>query len=93
LISNSIKYGETNTTIDIKIFQNEKKGIIVSNSISQIIADPEKLKGQFLRDSSHKEGFRLGLWISEILSEKNNARLSLNAIDNNFSAMVEFDEF
>lgn len=93
LISNSIKYGETNTTIDIKIFQNQKKGIIVSNSISQIITDPEKLKGQFLRDSSHKEGFGLGLWISEILSEKNNARLSLDTLDKRFYAMLQFDEF
>jgi signal transduction histidine kinase len=93
LISNSIKYGETDTTIDIKIFQHQKKGIVVSNAVSQTIADSEKLKGRFLRDSSHKEGFGLGLWISEILSEKNNARLSLDTLDKRFYAMLEFDEF
>lgn len=92
LISNSVKYGGINTRIDIEIFQNQKKGIIVANSIGQTITDPEKLKGQFLRDSSHKEGFGLGLWISEILSEKNNARLSLHTTDNRFYAMLEFDE-
>lgn len=93
LISNSIKYGGLNTIIDIKIFQNQKKGIIISNSISKIITDPEKLKGQFKRDSSHKEGFGLGLWISEILSGKNNARLSLDTLNKRFYAKLEFDEF
>ncbi|WP_294282966.1 histidine kinase dimerization/phospho-acceptor domain-containing protein [uncultured Chryseobacterium sp.] len=91
LISNAIKYGETDTIIDVRIFRNEKTGITVSNSTDQVIHNPEKLKGQFRRDTFHKDGFGLGLWISDILSKKNNAVLSLSSADKKFSATVEFD--
>ncbi|WP_294273599.1 HAMP domain-containing sensor histidine kinase [uncultured Chryseobacterium sp.] len=92
LMSNAVKYTKGDPVIDIKVFQDKKKGIMISNSVSRDIEDPEKLKGQFLRDTFHKDGFGLGLWISDILSGKNKAKLSLESVNNRFSAMVEFDE-
>ena len=92
LLSNAVKYTKPDTVIDIKIFQHEKKGLVISNAISQTIENPEKLKGQFLRDTFHKDGFGLGLWISAILSEKNNARLSLDSFERRFSVSLEFDK-
>lgn len=92
LISNAVKYTKGDPVIDIKVFQGNKKGIMISNSVSRDIEDPEKLKGQFLRDTFHKDGFGLGLWISDILSGKNKAKLSLGSVDQRFSATVEFDE-
>ncbi|MFY1046098.1 sensor histidine kinase [Chryseobacterium sp. GP-SGM7] len=92
LLSNAIKYGKTDSTINISIFQNEKKGISISNSTDQVIKNSEKLKGQFLRDSFHKEGFGLGLWICDVLSKKNNAKLSLDYLNEKFSAKIEFSE-
>lgn len=92
LISNAVKYTKGDPVIDIKVFQDKKKGIMISNFVSRDIEDPEKLKGQFLRDTFHKDGFGLGLWISDILSGKNKAKLLLGSVNNRFSAMVEFDE-
>lgn len=92
LLSNAVKYTKPDMVIDIKIFQREKKGLMISNAISQTIENPEKLKGQFLRDTFHKDGFGLGLWISAILSEKNNARLSLDSFERRFSASLEFNK-
>lgn len=91
LMSNAVKYTKGDPVIDIKVFQDKKKGIMISNSVSRDIEDPEKLKGQFLRDTFHKDGFGLGLWISDILSGKNKAKLSLNSVNQKFSATVEFD--
>lgn len=92
LISNAVKYIKGDPVIDIQVFQDKKKGIMISNPVSRNIEDPEKLKGQFLRDTFHKDGFGLGLWISDILSGKNKAKLSLNSVNQRFSAMLEFDE-
>lgn len=92
LISNAVKYTKGDPVIDIKVFQDNKKGIMISNPVSRNIEDPEKLKGQFLRDTFHKDGFGLGLWISDILSGKNKAKLSLGSVDQRFCATVEFDE-
>lgn len=92
LMSNAVKYGKTGTTIDIKIYRNERRGIIISNAVDHVIENPEQLKGQFLRETFHKDGFGLGLWISAVLSRKNNAELSLDSINNRFSATLEFDD-
>ncbi len=92
LITNAVKYGKSETTIEIKIYQNDKKGIIISNFTDQMIKNPDHLKGQFLRDTFHKEGFGLGLWISDVLSRKNNANLSLYSSNEKFNARLEFDE-
>ncbi|MDQ1095250.1 MULTISPECIES: HAMP domain-containing sensor histidine kinase [Chryseobacterium] len=92
LISNAVKYLKGDPVIDIRVFQNQHKGIVISNSVSQTIENPEKLKGQFLRDTFHKDGFGLGLWISDILSGKNKAKLSLDSADERFSATIVFDE-
>lgn len=91
LISNAIKYGKHDSVININIFQNIKIGFEVCNLTYRTIENPENLKGQFMRDSFHKEGFGLGLWISDILSGKNNAKLTLDALDQKFYAKLEFD--
>jgi len=90
LISNAVKYGEPDSTLEITLYQKEKTGILVSNAISRLIENPGKLKGQFLRDTFHKDGFGLGLWISDTLSRKNNAELILEAEKGRFLARVEF---
>lgn len=90
LISNAVKYGEPDSTLEITLYRKEKTGILVSNAISQPIENPEKLTGQFLRDTFHKDGFGLGLWISDTLSRKNNAELTLEAEKGRFLARVEF---
>lgn len=92
LMANAVKYGEPGTAIELTLFRNEKTGILISNAVTHTIEDPEKLKGQFLRDTFHKDGFGLGLWISDTLSRKNNARLSLNSTNKRFSATLEFNE-
>lgn len=91
LLSNAIKYGQENSVIGIEVLQKEKTVIEISNITHQAVENPENLKGRFLRDSFHKEGFGLGLWISEVLSEKNNAKLSLHTFDKRFFAKLEFD--
>lgn len=92
LMANAVKYGEPGTTIELTLFRDAKTGILISNAVTHTIEDPEKLKGQFLRDTFHKDGFGLGLWISDTLSRKNNARLSLNSTNKRFSATLEFNE-
>jgi len=92
LMANAVKYGEPGTTIELTLFRNAKTGILISNAVTHTIEDPKKLKGQFLRDTFHKDGFGLGLWIADTLSRKNNARLSLNSTNKRFSATLEFNE-
>ncbi|GEN78013.1 histidine kinase dimerization/phospho-acceptor domain-containing protein [Chryseobacterium hagamense] len=91
LMANAVKYGEPGTAIELTLSRNGKTGILISNTLTRIIENPEKLKGQFLRDTFHKDGFGLGLWISDTLSRKNNGGLTLKAIDGKFLAKVEFE--
>lgn len=91
LISNAIKYGNDDSVINIHIFQREKIGLEVSNLTNQTIENPENLKGQFHRNSYHKEGFGLGLWISDQLSKKNDIQLKISAKHQIFSAKLEFE--
>lgn len=90
LMANAVKYGEPGTVIELTLFRNEITGILISNDITRTIENPERLKGQFLRDTFHKDGFGLGLWISDTLSCKNNAGLTLESAEGRFLARVEF---
>lgn len=95
LLNNACKYAVPETDVAINLEENEGKAVLsISNSIKEEInIDAQELTERFVRgDSSrHTEGSGLGLSITKILAELQDAELEVEVEDRCFIAKLIFD--
>ncbi len=91
LVENAIKYASPET--EIKIIINEDKNnnqfiIEIINKIDHQINNIEKLTDQFYRSDVLKNGYGLGLWISNKLINLHNSKMSFTQENGTFRVTV-----
>ncbi len=96
LLNNACKYAAPDTDVEIDLEEKDGKAVlrIINVPNSEITVDAQELTERFVRgDSSrHTEGSGLGLSITKILAELQDAELEVDVDDNNkFIATLIFD--
>lgn len=95
LLNNACKYSAPETDVEISLETDNGKAILsISNSIKEEInVDAQELTERFVRgDSSrHTEGSGLGLSITKILAELQDAELGVEVEKERFTAKLIFD--
>lgn len=95
LLNNACKYSAPETDVEIRLETDNGKAILsISNNIrEEINIDAQELTERFVRgDSSrHTEGSGLGLSITKILAELQDAQLEVEVEEGRFTAKLVFD--
>ena len=95
LLNNACKYSAPETDVEIRLETDNGKAILsISNSVKEEInIDAQELTERFVRgDSSrHTEGSGLGLSITKILAELQDAQLEVEVEEDRFTAKLVFD--
>ena len=95
LLNNACKYSAPETDVEISLDETDGKAVLaISNSIKEEInIDAQELTERFVRgDSSrHTEGSGLGLSITKILAELQDAQLEVGVNEKRFTAKLTFD--
>ena len=95
LLNNACKYSAPETDVEIRLETDNGKAILsISNNIrEEINIDAQELTERFVRgDSSrHTEGSGLGLSITKILAELQDAQLEVGVEEGRFTAKLVFD--
>lgn len=95
LLNNACKYSAPETDVEIRLETDNGKAILsISNSVKEEInIDAQELTERFVRgDSSrHTEGSGLGLSITKILAELQDAQLEVEVEEGRFTAKLVFD--
>lgn len=95
LLNNACKYSAPETDVEIRLETDNGKAILsISNNIrEEINIDAQELTERFVRgDSSrHTEGSGLGLSITKILAELQDAQLEVEVEEDRFTAKLVFD--
>jgi two-component system, OmpR family, heavy metal sensor histidine kinase CusS len=94
LLENANKYGNSQSSIDIKL--EKEKGIIsigISNETENDITDIHILKNEFSQHDFRHEGFGLGLWIVDQLTQINEGKFIITYKAPTFSASVSFSSY
>lgn len=92
LLSNALKYAVAGSVITVGISRTENEIVIsIKNHIPAVIENVDFLKEQFKRGDVYKEGFGIGLWITDKLVSLHNGHLTLTAGADNFQASITFN--
>ena len=87
LLDNATKYGNDNSVIQIIITKtSENISLKIINKTSHNIINPESLVKEFARTDFMKDGFGLGLWITDQLMQMNDKTMLLSSNQNTFCA-------
>lgn len=90
-LENAVKYGSYATVIHLLITKKKDKiALKISNQTNLVVEKTESLTKEFSRSDFIKDGFGLGLWITNQLLTMNDATLTLSASDNTFVAVMCF---
>jgi len=88
LIENAIKYSSENSAIQIYLGKKDLIQIEIRNLIDQPIADPNRLKQEFVKAETLSAGLGMGLWIANEIIELHGGKLELKCEDLIFSVIV-----
>ena len=87
LLDNAIKYGGNDSVIQMMITKTSKNiSLKIINQTPATISNAEDLVKEFARTDFMKDGFGLGLWITDQLMQMNDKKLLLSSKEKIFSA-------
>ena len=83
ILSNALKYGYKNSTINIKIDMKEEGYISFSiTNRGKILSNPDKIFEKLYQEDSESMGFGIGLEIVALICKKNEIEINVTSINN-----------